>query len=309
MTETLTRAVPEHLLALNWFELEEARALAILSELESELKELKGKLTVKRVHACRVVIRRWYSIWEILEQDNWSDEIYLRKVARPLSRINKALGRLRDLDVNLGDAESYDCPPEILAKWRNKRAKLARKVTRKIKEQKPRKVAKQLAEHLSRRAYEIERLLLPLPGEEISMDGAEKPFTSPLEAASYHHIERFLKESEEEARSKARLADSAEGLHDLRLCVKRWRYLLTEFFGLTNIELVRAQQLLGKHHDLTRLTVKIRAACGKKDKAPAIGPCIGRIEDDLTAIEADLEQIKRSLPYGLRPYKLSTLIG
>ena len=64
--DTLIKAIPEHLLALNWFELEETRALSILENLKVELKELKGKLSVKRVHQCRVVIRRWYSIWEIL---------------------------------------------------------------------------------------------------------------------------------------------------------------------------------------------------------------------------------------------------
>ena len=41
--DTLVKAIPEHLLTLNWFELEEARALSILDDLTVELKELKGK--------------------------------------------------------------------------------------------------------------------------------------------------------------------------------------------------------------------------------------------------------------------------
>lgn len=310
--DTLVKAIPEHLLTLNWFELEEARALSILDDLTVELKELKGKLSPSKVHKCRVVIRRWYSIWEILEVDHWGDENYDRKVKKPLGKINKALGKLRDLDVNINFAEEYQAPLYVLSAWRKKRARIGRKMVQKIAELKPKKVAKNLAEHLSLRAYELERMLLPLPEEEIVMPASEKPFISPLEAASYQHIERFLLEAEAEAKNHAALAKTPVQLHELRLTIKRWRYLLTEFFSVTNIDLVKAQQLLGKHHDLIRLKEMVEKSARKlkgSQSQKEIAECTTRINLELTRLEDEIELVKKALPFGLRPYKVSKLIG
>lgn len=309
--DTLIKAVPEHLLSLNWFELEEARALSIFEELKVELKGLKKKLNGKRVHQARVVIRRWYSIWEILEADNWQDKRYLKKVGAPLSRINKELGRVRDLDVNIDLAEDFQAPLELLASWRKKRNRRALEAEKEIKKLQAGKIAKELAEHLSRRAYELERLLVPLPEDQESEGpSVSRPFQSPLEEASYHHIDRFLNQCEDEARELASRDLDAEELHELRLIIKRWRYLLTEFFSLTNIELVRAQQLLGRHHDLIRLRQAIEKYAQKhENQSQSSKDCQNRITLELSRLEDEIARVKQELPYGLRPYMVSTLIG
>lgn len=312
--DTLIKAVPEHLLSLNWFELEEARALSIFEELKVELKSLKKKLNNKRVHQARVVIRRWYSIWEILEADNWQDKRYVKKIGTPLSLINKELGRVRDLDVNIDLAEDFQAPLELLAAWRKKRNKRALAAEKRIKKLSAGKIAKDLAEHLSRRAYELERLLVPLPEDQESEGpSVSRPFQSPLEEASYHHIDRFLNDCEDEARELASRKLDAEELHELRLIIKRWRYLLTEFFSVTNLELVRAQQLLGRHHDLIRLRQAIEKYSQKTEgqggNTKNSQDCQNRITLELARLEDEITRVKQELPYGLRPYMVSTLIG
>lgn len=325
----LVKAVPEHLLNLNWFELEEARALSVYEELSRSLSDIKNKLSPKLVHELRVVIRRWYSIWEILELDNWQDKYYEKKIAGPLEKINKHLGRLRDLDVNIELAADFQAPVLLLTAWRKKRAKLRRKAAEAIEELKPGKIERRLGEHLSRRAYELERLLIPLPEDQgKKTPSITYPFQSPLEKASYHHIDVFLLDCEAEAKNMAQKDLSAEELHELRLVIKRWRYLLTEFFGLSNIELVRAQQLLGRHHDLVRLKEALLKYEKKQEGKPAralkkrelskeqaadqktkLTESLSRVSLELNRVDDEIKRVKLELPYGLRPYRVSPLIG
>ncbi|HNM48654.1 MAG TPA: CHAD domain-containing protein [Candidatus Obscuribacter sp.] len=326
---TLVKAVPEHLLNLNWFELEEARALSVYEELSGSLGGINHKLSPKLVHELRVVIRRWYSIWEILELDNWQDKYYEKKIKSPLEKINKHLGGLRDMDVNIELAADFQAPSLLIASWRKKRAKLRRKAAQAIQELKPGKIDRRLAEHLSRRAYELERLLIPLPEDQgKKTPSITYPFKSPLEKASYHHIDVFLLDCEAEAKTMAARELSAEELHELRLVIKRWRYLLTEFFGVSNIELVRAQQLLGRHHDLVRLKEALLKYEKKRERKPArdckkrelskeqlaeqkskLSECLSRVSLELNRVDDEIKRVKQELPYGLRPYRVSPLIG
>lgn len=311
---TQVKAAPEHLLMLNWFELEETRALSVLEEMQAALKLIDEKLSPRRVHEVRVVIRRWYSVWDILKVDNWRDHRYDKKVGKPLTKLNKALGRLRDLDVNIELATAFHAPTVLLSHWRRLRNKRRRKVAEKLASLKAKRIGKELAEHLSRRAYEIERLLIPLSEDEERSATANHTL-SPLAKSSYHHLAAYLERCEEEARVMASQHLSYEELHELRLIIKRWRYLLAEFFGLTNLELVKVQQLLGKHHDLVRLREEIENFEKKQnshlsgDEKKKLKQTTSRITLELARLDDVIEKLKPELPYGLRPYRLSQLIG
>lgn len=302
--DTLTKAIPEHLLSLSWFDLEEERALSVLSDLESELKGIHKKLSPKRVHQARVVIRRWYSIWEILSADNWQDNEYEKSVGLRLGKFNKNLGKLRDIDVNIAMAKQFQAPIEFVLMLEKRRSKIEAKLYKKITKVKVKKILRGIEEHLSRRAYELEKMLDPLPEDDI--DG---PIL--LDGAAYPHIDAFLKEQEEETKELSRRARTEQELHKLRLTIKRWRYLLTEFFGVTNLILVEAQSDLGKHHDLTRLRTELTAFENKsrESRKKSINECHERIKLELKRLEEDFLALVDKLPYGLRPYKVSTLIG
>lgn len=303
--ETLTKAIPEHLLSLSWFDLEEERALSVHADLKAELKGIHKKLSAKRVHQARVIIRRWYSIWEILSADNWQDPQYEKSVELRLSKFNKNLGKLRDIDVNISMAKQFQAPSEFVIMLEKRRAKLEKKLHKKITKPKVKKILWGIEEHLSRRAYELEKMIDPLP-EDGELDG---PLL--LDGAAYPHIDSFLRQQEEETKNLSERARTEQELHKLRLTIKRWRYLLTEFFGVTNLVLVEAQQDLGKHHDLTRLRAELSLFENKcrESRRQSIQECHERIKLELKRLEDEFIMLVHKLPYGLRPYKVSTLIG
>ena len=73
-----------------------------------------------------------------------------------------------------------------------------------------------------------------------------------------------------------------------------------EFFGLTNLELVRAQQYLGKLNDLDR-TRNLLLRDGELD-------ALIKLKAEYQGIRRQFNAIRKNLPYGLRPYMKSTAI-
>jgi CHAD domain-containing protein len=113
----------------------------------------------------------------------------------------------------------------------------------------------------------------------------------------------FLEATERVAHEQAKSANTDEELHQLRLSVKRWRYILAEIFGLTNLELVLAQQLLGKHHDLTLLKEALEATSNKLKAKNIVGleEAQSRLVLELRSLTEEIIPLKDNLPYGLRP--------
>jgi len=292
MPQKITHA-PSHLITVSWLSQEEGRAIVVMRDLEQSLTKVHKRLTTRRVHETRVVLRRWYSIWDILSLDRWQDEEYEKRIGSTLKAVNKLLGSLRDLDVNIAHAKEYSLPEAVIAHWSSKRKRLAQKVSKKIAKLKVVKAVNALKTYIGRKAYELEQYLA-FSEDELKLS---------INDSAYHHMVGFLEATERVAHEQASHAVADEELHELRLSIKRWRYILAEFFGLTNLELVQAQQILGKHHDLTLLKEELEKTADKLGSANMEGlkEARSRLVLELTALAEEVKPLKDNLPYGLRP--------
>lgn len=275
-------AVPPHL-GVSWVNHELTAAKLAFKDLRRELKALKKKVSADRVHSSRVTLRRWLSVWNVLRQDGWQTEQYKSRIGKPLRRLQKLLGQTRDLDVNIEWGKKLGCSKSLLKQWAKEREKAQAELEEYVDEKDIGKILDRLSEFLPKQAAKIKAGLPRAKSDQ----------------SAYHHIELYLVQQESVVREQAEGAHTAEEFHQLRLSIKRWRYLLTEFFGLTNLELVRAQQLLGQLHDLDRLTPVL---VHDEDEEKALQNLKERRKQLLNQIE----QMRHRLPYGLRPEIIST---
>ncbi len=263
---------PPHLREQAWLELEQKTALSIYEDVEKVLKKLAkakpGKEPApKLVHETRVVLRRWESIWTVLERDGWNEKKFWKRTGNPLRKIHKLLGQARDWDVNLELADEYALPDSVKKVFKKERARASTKVAKRLEKVKVKRLAKDLLKFLLKRPQQIA----------VKHAGSSKLFQS-----AYSHLEPLLAEQEDTARALEAHAHTPSELHELRLVVKAWRYLLADFFGLTNIELVRAQQLLGKLNDLERLSQLVGAIAAQDagDQADGVADQDGAKADE-----------------------------
>ncbi len=103
-------------------------------------------------------------------------------------------------------------------------------------------------------------------------------------------------ETEVKTRDLALQASTLEELHSLRLSIKAWRYILVEFFGYSSDPLVEAQNLLGQINDLERVRILLEA-----EDEPMVGSTMENIIAKQQELVSSLDQIKLTLPFGLRP--------
>ena len=304
--------IPPHLDESLWLDFEEATALACSDALDEELSRLYARTSAKRVHDSRVALRRWSSIWAVLKQDGWESKKLTRQVTGKLRKLLKNLGRLRDWDVNLELGEALGCTQPTLKRWLEQRSRIRKRVKALIKDLKVHELVAQLKRQIQRRYNKIRGRLVP-PGLESLRPGDQQPAAAtgpgqiscraggsaaPMESA-YQHLERYIRRQEELVRKLEATATTAEELHRLRLAVKRWRYLLTEFYGVTNLQLVKAQQILGKLNDLGRLSSLMGPA--------EAGAVQARLQEDKQKLLAEFAQFRKKLPYGLRPAIFSSV--
>ncbi len=274
--------VPPHLDGSPWLMFEQQRALHIYDDLSRTLRRLSKKPSADRVHEARVVLRRWDCIWNVLDVDGWSTKKYWKEVGKELKKIRHLLGALRDCDVNIEVAESLHVPQDIIEKWLKERKSIARKTKKELKNLDVDKLLKRLSTFLLKRPEKLRHDF-----ESNGNSGAD---------SAYNHLEPFVKAQEEIAMKLASDAKTPEELHALRLGIKGWRYLLAEFYGLTNLHLVRAQQILGKLNDLHRVEVLL-AATG----SPLANESLSKLNEEREKLLDDFTQFRETLPYGLRP--------
>ncbi len=65
------------------------------------------------MHETRVVLRRWESIWTVLERDGWNEKNSGSAPAIRLERYTSSWGQARDWDVNLELADEYALPDSV----------------------------------------------------------------------------------------------------------------------------------------------------------------------------------------------------
>ncbi len=192
---------PPHLREQAWLELEQKTALSIYEDVEKVLKKLAkakpGKEPApKLVHETRVVLRRWESIWTVLERDGWNEKKFWKRTGNPLRKIHKLLGQARDWDVNLELAEEYALPDSVKKVFKKERAKASTKVAKRLEKVKVKRLAKDLLKFLLKRPQQIA----------VKHAGSSKLFQS-----AYSHLEPLLAEQEDTARALEAHAHTPSG--------------------------------------------------------------------------------------------------
>lgn len=244
----------------------------------------KGKSkskSAKRVHQMRVAFRRWYSIWNVLSNEGFKTKSFKRKVGGELKKAYKHLGAVRDWDVNLNTGKECGVPERVLAKWQHERNKVAEEAAAGLQRVDLVKVIKRLSKFLKKRASKLK---------------ATYASEGRYNARPRDAIESYLRETEAKTRYLAQNATSLEELHALRLSIKTWRYILVEFYGHSAQSLVEAQQLLGQINDLERVRVLLM-----REDGPLVEQTIQSVVGKQQDLIAMLDEIKLSLPFGLRP--------
>jgi CHAD domain-containing protein len=275
--------VPPHLARTGWITHEAQCAIAVYQELRKELRALKKKVSPGHVHKARVALRRWFSIWKVLREDHWESQAYVKSVGKKLKKLQNLLGDLRDTDVNIEQAEKLGCTKQLIDKMKAQREELEKALEKYVRKQDLKDLMDKLGRYLRKRAQKI---TVKLP-------------RAKAEQSAYQHIELFLLKQESIVRERADTAREPDEYHQLRLAIKGWRYLLTEFFGLTNLELVRAQQILGQTHDLDRLT-PLLIEDGNQEEA------LATLKERRQELLSQIDEMRNRLPYGLRPQITST---
>lgn len=253
-------------------------ALSLQAAMQDALKKLKHKTSKERVHKSRVSLRRWFSVWSLLEEEGWSTEEFNRDHIAPLKKLLKAMGQLRDTDVALENAHKLECSESFIKRLKRQRKKKQKKLAALLDEIAPIEITDSISTYLHRQAEQMGKVSKCTP---------------------YEVLDEHLRLQEKKVKALARKAATAEALHKTRLGIKKWRYLLTECMGLTNFDLVTAQTLLGELHDLDRLELILR----KHDEPSAT---FKRLRIARAELFRGWTGIRESLPYGLRP-GISTL--
>jgi CHAD domain-containing protein len=281
---TILCQAPSYLQNTPWVDFELARGRDLSLNLSKQLKRLRQKSGVEQVHDARVALRRWLCVWDILKTDGWQSGKFKRRYTVKLSSLRKDLGKVRDWDVCLDFGRQYNLSTGILRSWKRKRRQALAKVYKHLRRLPLKELAHKLDKYLVRRSHRIKRKI---------------DQTSWIYPSAYDHLVIYLRQREESTRQLEAVAQTVEELHRLRLAIKDWRYFLTELFGLTNLELVKAQQYLGQIHDLERLD---KLLSGQTEFY-----ALTKIRAEKNRLLQEFNQLRQNLPYGLKPQEISLI--
>ncbi len=276
--------VPPHIVETPWLEYQQLRARVLCDALSIELEGISSKPSAARVHDTRVTLRRWFSVWAVLKQDGWESRKIRSKVIKPLRQLLRALGSLRDWDVALELGQALGCPQTVLEEWSKEQRQARREVKAFISRIDTGALVMRLLNHLIKRYEKLRSSAISEPGSKLS---------------TYEHLDLAVTQQETRVKELESTASTPAELHQLRLAIKRWRYLMTEFFGLTNLQLVKAQQLLGRLNDYQRLDMLLAA---QSEQLPQLS---ANLKAESQRLLGELDCLRHSLPYGLRPKVLS----
>jgi CHAD domain-containing protein len=188
-------------------------------------------LTSKNIHAFRVATRRAEAVFWILKQSDSS--LHFKKLRRDLHELEKSLGRVRELDVAMSDADNYGIKSGRLKDQR----KIARRKLLKLVKSAPRK-------KLAERFFSAQKIVFTMSPQ--GMDD----------------VKGKLREKIAHELKKPVYAENS--LHKLRVTMKKVRYVL-ECMGKPVAPIKELQEVLGEAHDLETL----QAFTGKNAKIKA----------------------------------------
>ncbi|PWT96735.1 MAG: hypothetical protein C5B53_09105 [Candidatus Melainabacteria bacterium] len=274
--------VPPHLINFSWPAYEAQVLSGLVPDLKSAVNRLTKKLSTRRVHSTRVNLRRWQAVGQIVANDDWKLAEY-QKLDESLNKLRKSLGRLRDSEILLELADDLKLPRKLIRRWKAERKEFLKKVDKCLAKAEPMPQLKSFERLIRKREKQL------LIQEDLSQFGY---------VSAFHHLEPLLERMERQTHDLEPKALSPEQLHQLRIMIKNWRYFLTEFYGLTNLQLVRAQQVLGKLHDLDRLLEVLKES---GDFSMLDNQKLEQIKTRRKDLLEEFDQFRQSLPYGLRP--------
>lgn len=300
-------------MAQDWLSMEYQIAQEAVSELEGMLVFLKQEEGKESVHDMRVMFRRWYSIWGVLRRDGWETEKYKKGLGRDIRLAYKILGRIREYDVMCSLSKKIGLCDDVVNAFRRKRDNVREKLVKQLSKIDLSKLFKRLRRYLTEREQILDikfkarsRFLRVVGGNLGSKLGnksgksKDKIRKARKMVETEEHFNIVLAEHERRTADLVARAQTIEELHDVRLSVKAWRYLLVEFFDSTHPVLVKAQQYLGKVNDLDHLAIFLET------KKLGLEPHLIKKQISITLKKRDemrskFDQLKRSLPYGFRP--------
>ena len=229
------------------------------ADILERLVKKKGRLlSPKEVHDLRVVTRRLRASLVLLNDQ--PDQTHLLKLYRTLSKLGKALGAQRELDVALQDARHYSLDTSDL---RKSHRKLRDKVRDKLNSKRRKRIFRQL--------------------RKINTDLQSRK-TIRLEKA----FDRHLKEAN---RWKHQELKDLKQLHELRIAIKKFRYAL-EALGRPVQPLRKLQNLLGRVHDLEILQRSVgRNAAVSLDQASTLTKAKRLVRPALQFTESQIQSI------------------
>ncbi len=263
---------------IGWISFEAAAALRLLDNLQIQLGRLDKKLSKTRVHDSRVAIRRWFAIWNILREDGWEGSKFRKQASEPLATLLTHLGKTRDMDVMLELGSQLGCKRKFLRDLDRHRAKAARELEQHLRKLSINSLIRYMHSSLQRRKLKLEKALFDtLSARESIAD----------------HINFALEHQEQLVKSLESMLDTPKGMHEFRLGVKGWRYLLSELCGIKNEELGEAQTLLGEIHDLDTMH-ELLLEDGNNILA------LENLRHKRNELLSQAQLITRQLPYGLR---------
>lgn len=221
-----------------------------VKQLEEELSDFPKRLKKKKVHEIRVALHRILSL------------LGLTKIKSPgLKKMDKALGKVRDMDVAIQNAHHYKLDDSELVHNRKKHEKKAEKLIRK----------------------KSKSLLKELRADNEKFEGQ---FDLKSTSEDLHHS---LQEIDPKIPEKE--------LHEIRIQLKKVRYLF-EAAGRSVKKLKNMQDLLGEVHDLQVLETyfnkerhlindqKIKTLKARK----VVGPGLKNLERTLRRLETQTKE-------------------
>ncbi len=269
-----------------WVSFEGAAAYRVLEQLQTEIKRVGAKQSVKRVHNARVALRRWFAIWQVMRTDGWESKKFRNNAIVPMEHLLAQLGEVRDMDVLSELADDLNCKDSFLEKLAGYREEAKKDLLKTLKIIDVTELVKYVSRYLQKRRYKME---LGVRQSSLSEESASE------------HMHFILTEHEQHVRKLEESSSDPKGMHHLRLAIKGWRYLLSEFFLVKNEELELAQGLLGDIHDLDKLSEWLL-----NDGSNIIA--ISNLRQRRTALLEEVPDALQQLPYELRPLAEQTSV-
>jgi CHAD domain-containing protein len=252
-------------------------------------KKARAKASEKAVHDLRVNTRRLTATLELTRSLSKHEEIL--KLQRRFKKVLKAMGPLRDAQVQLKGISKVRQAGPIVAFHRSLRRR-ARRETGKISKNLKPAAKTRLTESVKVVRSEFVRLHDKLGSERMNV-AVERVLRS--RRSEYVKTRKQFKPSDEET------------LHDMRIALKKLRYIveaaapiLGEHAAQPARKMQELQTLLGDARDLELLRTRLEKWAAKRGKKIAVAPALDSLQEKQQSLLAKIEETSAALEGMLR---------